>query len=448
MRFLKVILILTAYHLLLTTNLFADEISELKQQMQVMKKQMEAMQKKIETLETGQKIISQAPAVAKRPLIKYTPGEGIEVEPAGLNISANGTLVFQGTPDANGDYAKEGVINGAVKADVDIEKTFDDWGYAFLELEMGDGQSLENRLTVFSNVDSNENDTNMDVIINKLYYDQYLFDKQFTVAFGKMDIKDYIDYVEYANSDSTQFMGRLFVHAPGVEWPTDNGGVVRFNVAPASVMNFIEFDAAACSADGDWDDIFDHLFYAAQINFKPAKFFNVDEEKWSGNYRFYWWMNDRNHSKLVSEGDTTDDNKLMNYGFGLSCDQKIGDVFGLFYRFGWQRPNVGRADGEALLEWNWQVGAQATGHYWNRDDDVLGIAVGQLFPSSKWKKSSSDNYGNAEGHIEAYYRCQLNKCLAISPDIQLIWNPDGISKSDQGDNDLIFVYGARAYIDF
>ncbi len=43
-----------------------------------------------------------------------------------------------------------------------------------------------------------------------------------------------------------------------------------------------------------------------------------------------------------------------------------------------------------------------------------------------------------------YANDETTQFLAISPDFQFIWNPRGVSHSQQGDNDMIFVYGARA----
>lgn len=87
-----------------------------------------------------------------------------------------------------------------------------------------------------------------------------------------------------------------------------------------------------------------------------------------------------------------------------------------------------------------------TGKYWNRADDVLAFAVGQVFPSKEYKDAG--NGGVAEGHFEAYYNLKLTKNLAISPDIQLIWNPRGVSESYQGYKNTIFVYGVRGQLDF
>ena len=61
----------------------------------------------------------------------------------------------------------------------------------------------------------------------------------------------------------------------------------------------------------------------------------------------------------------------------------------------------------------------------------------------------SDDYGDAgndddaEGHLEAYYNFRLNDNLAISPDYQLIWNPNG-----NDDADPINIFAMRGQLDF
>ena len=79
-----------------------------------------------------------------------------------------------------------------------------------------------------------------------------------------------------------------------------------------------------------------------------------------------------------------------------------------------------------------------TGEYWSRPEDVFSAGVGQVVPSVEYKNSGGG--GRAEGHIEAYYRYQFNKVFSVSPNFQMIWNPSGMSNSDNGP---IFVYGLR-----
>jgi len=388
--------------------------------------------------------------------IKYKPGEGIIIEPAGLNIGAGATFVFQGTPNANnaGD-SEDSVFDGSWSMDIEIEKGFDDWGLAFLHLETGQNDTVESELSVFSNVNRDADASGAAVNVTEAWYEHYFLDEQLTLTGGKIDATGYLDQNEYANDECTQFLGRIFRNSPTIEWPSDNnlGARAYLNLEP---IQFLEFEMGYFEADGDWDDIFDHAFYMAQVNLKPADLLGYDPERWGGNYRFYGWINDQHHEKLVDEGDpATDDTKEANYGFGISCDQMVTDVFGVFGRFGWQRPDILPAGvtvadiaGNPTLEWTWSAGAQITGTYWNREDDVFCFAIGQVFPSDEWDDASSDTYGRGEGHIEAYYKCQVNECLAISPDCQVIWNPNGVGKASEGDDDTIFVYGVRGQVDF
>ena len=134
---------------------------------------------------------------------------------------------------------------------------------------------------------------------------------------------------------------------------------------------------------------------------------------------------------------------------GLSFDQKLTDIYGIFTRFGWQRPEVTIAStspNTAPVEATWSAGFQMKGRYWNRPDDVFAFAFGQVLPSKQAKDAG--NGGAAEGHFEAYYNFKLTKNLAISPDVQWIWNPHGISEPYQGYDSSIFVYGVRGQLDF
>jgi carbohydrate-selective porin OprB len=130
----------------------------------------------------------------------------------------------------------------------------------------------------------------------------------------------------------------------------------------------------------------------------------------------------------------------------------LTDVFGCFGRFGWQRPDLGLVSvspNAAPCEFSWSSGLQMTGKYWNRLDDVLAFGIGQVIPGEEYENAG--NGGAAEGHFEAYYKCQLFKHLAISPDFQVIWNPMGFD-SEYAFMDIqdepIFVYGVRGQIDF
>ena len=72
--------------------------------------------------------------------------------------------------------------------------------------------------------------------------------------------------------------------------------------------------------------------------------------------------------------------------------------------------------------------------------------MGQVFPGNKYHQAGHPAAG--EGHVELYYNFALNEYIHISPDLQLVWNPNGVSKKSDGDNDAIFISGIRARMDF
>jgi carbohydrate-selective porin OprB len=430
-----------------------SEIDQLKIQIAELQKQVneqkQCMMDQQGTVEQVRRSLIQS--VPSDRLIKYTPGEGLEIAPCGFKIQADATFILQGTPNANNaaDGTHKGRCDAGWSSDIFIEKSFDDWGLALLHLEPGQGTGAEDQLALYSNVDRDSNDTGSNVPVTELWYEHYLFDKQFTITAGKLDPANYLDQNEYAFNETTQFLGRIFRNSPAIEWPNDNTLGGSITIAPKA-LPYIAVNGSYFNANNSWEDVFSKPFISTELTFMPAKAFGYDEKMWGGNYRVYWWYNGLDHSKLVDQGEMTPDVvKERNYGVGLSFDQMITDVFGVFTRFGWQRPDLAIAStnpNTAPCEGSWSAGLQVSGKLWNREDDVLGVAIGQVLPSQHYKNAG--NGGAAEGHFEAYYKVKLTKNLYISPDLQCIWNPRGISEPYQGDDNTIFVYGVRGQLDF
>lgn len=423
------------------------EIDQLKIKVAELEKRLESQGSVITTQSTTVREI-------KESLIQYKPGESPALPKSGIDITADATFVVQGTPNANNAGSKEASrLDAAWSADIYIRKAFEDWGLALMHLEPGQGMGAEDELSLYSNVNRDQNDTNSNVPVTELWYEHYLFNKQLAVTAGKMDPANYIDQNMYAHDECTQFLGRMFKMNPAIEWPNDNTLAARLLIAP-EILPYLSLEGAYFDADSNWENVFERPFISTQLNLKPSMMFGLDSEQWDGNYRFYWWLNGADHHKLLAQGEPTgsDRKKEVNSGFGLSCDQMITDVFGVFGRFGWQIPYleiVSTSPNAAQCEASWAGGLQMTGKYWNRPDDTFAVAVGQVFPSSQYKDAGvSGTGGAAEGHLELYYRWQLLKWLALTPDLQWIWNPHGVNHDYLGDKDTILVYGVRGQLDF
>lgn len=361
-------------------------------------------------------------------------GLGVELA-EGLKIGVGATFVVQGTIDANNTGTKgEDVTDGTYSIDLEFEKEFGDYGMAFLHLETGDGAGVEDELRLFSNVNRDADDQDDAVKLTEVWYEHYLFDKQLTLTFGKIDPTILVDQNAIAHDESTQFLGRIFRNASTIQFPDNTAGVR--GLLSLEEVSWLEIEAQVLDGDNDWEDIADDIFTSVQLNFKPALILERES-----NYRFYGWFKDTDHIEWTDASKTTEN----NYGFGISADQEITDILALFGRYGWQNPEVYTSGADFSLEHSWSAGCQILGSPWGRDEDYVGLAVGMEMPSDDYKDSQNRN-AEDEGHLEAYYSCKLNKHLTVSPDFQLIWDAYGSDVSNR--DDTIAVLGCRGQVDF
>ncbi len=354
----------------------------------------------------------------------------------GLTIRAGATFIVQGTNNANADELTrngESSLDGSYSIDLEFEKEFENYGMAFIHLETGDGAGVEDELKVFSNVNRDADDSNNGISLTEVWYEQHFKSIPLILTFGKIDSTAYLDTNEYANDECGQFLGHMFRNSPAIEFPDDNAAGMRLSVEPVS---FLDIELIAMDTDADWEDIFDNLFFSGQFNFKP----NLFER--TGNYRFYAWLNGKDHIKWSDVSRI----KEKNYGFGISFDQELTDNLGMFARYGCQNSAVYSSGEDFSLEQSWGAGFQLVGNLWGRDDDIFAIAFGQIMPSDDYKKAGSNLKARSEDHLEVYYSFKVNDHLTVSPDFQVIGDPFG-GDAAKGENTII-VGGLRAQICF
>lgn len=388
-----------------------EEIAMLKQRILQLEQKLEDKQEEIEVTQAMKQDLAEIKSVF-----------------GGLEIGVGGTYVLQGTQGTGDD-----VSDASYSIDVEFAKTFDDYGMAYLHLETGDGAGVEDELSLFSNVNRDADDSDNSVAVTEFWYEHYFKSLPVTFTFGKIDPTAYIDTNAYANDECTQFLGHTFRNSPTLTFPDDNSAGVRLLVEPAE---FVDFELLAMDANDDWEDVFDNLFIAGQVNIKP----NLCDRP--GNYRAYVWLNDKEFVKW----DDPVQNEEANYGFGISIDQEITDVVGVFARYGWQNPDVYAEGEEFSLEHAWSAGVEFSGSLWKRENDTFGVAVGQIFPSDEYKDAGDNLNADSEEHLELYYSFVLNEYLTITPDLQVIWDPYG-NDIESGD-DTVFVGGLRAQLYF
>lgn len=365
----------------------------------------------------------------------------------GIDLGVGGTMVLQGTNNVNdstdGQTLKESRTDASYSADITLGKEFEAVnGRAFLHLEAAEGAGLDDNLVLYSPVNYDAGDSEAKVEVTELWYEQGLFGESAVITAGKLDPTVYFDNNEIANDETTQFLGTLFGNSPTIEFPGNAAGV-RVAYLPAE---WLELSYGLFDGNSDWEEVGDNPFNIGQTVFK-TNFFDQP-----GNYRFLAWHSNVDHTEWLDSSKT----KEATYGFGLSFDQKITDITTVFCRYAWQNPkvynpdNVTTGDNNFSLEHSWSTGLQFEGKPWGRENDALGFAVGQVFPSDDYKKAGSSTVtapnAKAEGHLETYYRIFINDHLSISPDFQYIWNPFG--KDVANDTSPIFIGGMRAQVDF
>lgn len=412
----KVLLPALAFGILSFQIAQADE-EELRKEIEYLKQRIQKLEEKLAHYEQMQKQQQE-----EKKETQQTITEVLE----GIQISGGATFIIQSAIDSNNtSKPNEDVTDATYTMDLMLEKELGDYGKAFLHLEAGDGSGLDDdELALFSGVNRDAGDSNNQVEITEAWYEQYLLNKKIAITFGKLDPTCYLDQNEIANDETTQFLSFGFRNNPTIEFP-DNSFGIHLLYSP---FEFLEAEFSLLDADSDWEDVFDGTFLGLQLNFKPHLF---NQE---GNYRIYVWRNNSNHTYWLNSTRT----KEENYGYGVSIDQNISDWLTGFLRFGYAKPEV------STLEYAYSLGAQIEGSLWSREKDFLGIAFGQNFPSDDYAQAG--NYDNTETHLEIYYSLKLNPHLTLSPDLQVIWNPNGASSGSEGKT--VKVLGLRAQVDF
>lgn len=435
------------YVALISLTLFASPVAHAAgaKGLQPASQEIEELRKRVEALEsqrgTDEKQDDQISTAISRideiegGLLKRETGRQIKILDEFM-ISAFGTFIVQGARNANSVLRNSSdVVDPSFSADLTFEKAFSKIsGSSFLHLESGKGTGVEDALDVYSNVNRDADDE-LQVRVTELWYEQNLFDEVLTITFGFLDPTVYFDNNTAANDETVQFLGHMFRNNPTIEFP-DNTMGLRVAVAPTK---WLGFGYGCFNANGAWKDLFESLFHVGQVIFMPT----IGEL--AGHYRLFAWRNGISHTWWTD--NTTG---KASYGFGVSFDQKVAEPVTLFARYGWQAPNaydpsITDSDGNNFSVGNaWSAGVSLEGKWWHREDDAIAVAVGQAMPSGKYKEAAASGAKN-ETHLEIYYRLQINDHIALTPDVQLIWEPfGGLSPDNRG---MVAVFGLRTQID-
>ncbi len=203
---------------------------------------------------------------------------------------------------------------------------------------------------------------------------------------GIIDATDYVDENAFANDEYGQFQNEVFVNAV-------TGNFVSYDIGGVVDWAWGNFSARGLIMDvGENDDGNNFQYYAAQLAYR------LETSLGEGNYRVTGTMTSDDF--LDEDGD---DEELMT--IGLSADQQLGDIFGVFLRAYYQDD-----DTEITYETEFSGGVNISGSLWNREQDNIGIGFAYLDDG----ETEVDNTIVFEGYV----RFGLNDFFAVTADVQ------------------------------
>jgi hypothetical protein len=284
--------------------------------------------------------------------------------------------------------------------------------------------------------DNSGDDDDTSIRLLEARYTHEFLDGMANVVTGKLKLEDFMDQNAFAGNYKSQFVGKPFVNNSVFDTENEYAPVFGGTFKPTEFFAlslggestsrpYVEGTPLADTSKSKYDNVFSTLLLGAQAAFSPK----IGEQE--GNYRFYGWYAGYNHSKLDSDRNPVAGRDAKGWGLGLSTDQQLTEMLGLFGRLGYNNKDVYVTTWEAL------GGVNLKGLIPGRAKDNLGLGLAALIPDSRY------NANDPEYHVEAYYRIAVTENLAFSPDLQYVWNPGGDS-----DNDGIFAGMLRGEFNF
>ena len=259
--------------------------------------------------------------------------------------------------------------------------------------------------------------------LTHLIWDQSWQNGRFEIFAGFIDVTDFVD-VYPLTSFWTDFSNYVFsVGVATIDLPDD----AALGLAAGTwLTDSIYIMASIEDLNSDPNDPFEGF----DTFFNDNEYFTHIELGWTAsawesyyldNLHITLWHADEREEQAVDDG----------WGAVLSFTHTISEKWLMFARGGFAE------DGGSLLERSVSLGGGYTpaGLGALGADDQLGFGVNWGRPNKTVLGHDLDD----QYSIEAYYRWQLTKGIAITPDVQLLINP-----ALNPDEDTIWVFGLRA----
>jgi hypothetical protein len=450
MKTIGLIMITLALAIFGATLSNAAEKSDIHKEIQQLKERIKELEEKLDERESAEK--KQTAKTENK--IDEKIEEALEKRFGTLEIHGGAILYYQDSRADEIDGEDAGSPSGAGFA-ANLEFTWHpalpvvEDGEFYLRIHAGNGTGadrtgggsikpadvlLGNLNTIADDNSDEDDDTGLRLL--EAHYTHHFFDEMLSINGGKAEPLGFLDDNAFANDEGVQFVGKPFVNNTVLDSENEYTPLIGVKIQPVELLSltligastsrpYVEGTALENTAKSKYDNVFSTPFIGGQITVSP-KFGELE-----GNYRLYGWQAGYDHAKLDAGRNPIDGEEAKGWGIGVSADQQISEMIGLFGRFGWNNEDV------YVVKWEASGGVNLKGLIPGRDEDTIGIGFAGLVPDSRFTED------DPEYHLELYYRIAVTENLAFTPDIQYVWNPGGDS-----DNDGVFAGMVRAEFNF
>jgi len=262
------------------------------------------------------------------------------------------------------------------------------------------------------------NGRNRDYLLTAWYKHTFNFSEDHSLGLtgGIIDACDYMDENAFANDEFSQFMNEALVNGPNAFLPSyDIGGAIEWEIGGFSVKG-VGMALGSNGEEGQFDEPYN--FFGMQLGY------TVDFGLGEGNYRL---IVDTTSSDFSNVAQTK---KERMSAAMISFDQQLGEIFGVWIRFGWQ-------DDEAAIDYKdiYTGGLNISGNLWGRECDNIGIGYGHL-RGGNLDVDHTDVF-------EVYSRFGLTDIFAITADVQYMKDSMNVGDSPDG-----WIFGLRMTAEF
>ncbi len=207
--------------------------------------------------------------------------------------------------------------------------------FAFILAEGGNGEGITDDLVTNLSPNDDTGDTT-DGSASSARFEvteawlQYGLEEQDRLIFtiGKIDLTNYFDQNNAAGDGTSQFLSSAFINSQAIEFPDDNSGGVRLQLA--LIPDVLNLQVGGAETDADFEDVFDRPFAIGEIALTVKPFGAT------GVYRGGGWINAADHTELDDASNTD----LDALGLYLSLDQELFGPITLFGRLAYQDKEV------------------------------------------------------------------------------------------------------------